>query len=332
MSDHAHRPLHAFNQLVDPATGEPYPPPVPAAAVAIVNHRDEMLLVKRVRYGALHGNDWVYPGGMVESGEMIYETARREVLEETGLRLDPERNHLLPIANYITAPNAAGTRHDLLVYAARYHVDQPDPTVASPNEITDWGWFDPQAVLTAPPAERLNILPSGMYAIQRLHEYLSDDKTRVYGEVLMGGTFDRLHAGHRQLLTKAFEVGDYVYIGLTTDAYIARSNKQLKERIKPHADRLFALRLHLQQQGVLNRTIILPLDDTAGPKALDPKLGALILTDGTQKGGEYVNDLRRQNGVGLLDLITLPLVTDDMQQIISSTRLRLQEIAQSDQP
>lgn len=322
MTNNQHSP---FNQLVEPTSGEALLALVQAAAVAIVNPRDEVLLVRRVSYGAYHGDDWVYPGGVMEPGERLPQTARREVLEETGIHLDPERNPLFPIANYITAPNSAGIRHDLLVYVARYFADQAEPYAASSAEVTDWGWFDPQTTVEAARQGSLKILPSGVYAIQRVIEYLSPETTRTYGEVLLGGTFDRLHEGHKRLLRKAFEVGDYVYIGLTTDSYIKRSKKTLKEHITPYAERLFFLRKYLQEQGVLLRTIILPLEDKTGPKALDPTLDALVVTDDTLKGGHLVNDLRREHNVPPLNLVVVPLLTDDTQQVISSTQLRRRE-------
>ena len=44
--------------------------------------------MRRVDYGGNHGNDWVYPGGAVDPGESLDQTARREVLEEAGIVLD----------------------------------------------------------------------------------------------------------------------------------------------------------------------------------------------------------------------------------------------------
>ena len=295
--------------------------PIEAVAVAIVNPNNKVLLMKRA---GVDGGDWVYPGGSVDEGESFDTAARREALEEAGIILDNNRNQLFPLANYITAPDTFGKRHDLLVYVTHYDSDQSEPRVASSTEMTDWGWFDPQIVLDDTIAGRMKILQSGLFAIQRVKEYLSQEKTHPYGEVLMGGTFDRLHDGHKQLLQKAFEVGDYVYIGLTTDEYIKRSSKQLKELVTPHKERLYYLREYLYGQNVLHRAIILPLSDTAGPKALDPKLEALIISEETQTGGDYVNNFRIQHNVPQIEIVMIPLFTDKEGQVISSTRLRQQ--------
>jgi len=293
-----------------------------AVAVAIVNSKNQILLMKRVEFD---GGDWVYPGGSVEVGESFDTAAHREVLEESGIVFDNDRNKLFPLANYITAPDTFGTRHDLLVYVTHYYSDQSEPRVASSTEMTDWGWFDPHTVLDETIAGRMKILQSGLFAIQRLKEYLSQEKTRTYGEVLMGGTFDTLHDGHKGLLQKAFEVGDYVYIGLTTDEYIKQSKKQLKELVTPYKERLYFLRKYLYDQDVLNRAIILPLSDTAGPKALDPRLEALIISEETRTGGDYVNNFRIQHDVPPIEIVAIPLLADKAGQVISSTRLRQQK-------
>lgn len=299
--------------------------PKQAAAVAIINSENKILLMKRVDYGNNHGDDWVYPGGSADPGETIDQTARRETFEETGIILDPKRNRLFPLANYITVPDAFGIRHDLLVYVARYYSDQPGPYIASSDEMTDWGWFDPQEALDKAASGEMKILQSGIFAIRRAKEYLSDEHVRQYGEVLMGGTFDRLHEGHKKLLRKAFEVGDYVYIGLTTNTYIERSNKQLKEKVLSYEDRLYDLRKYFEEEGVLDRAILLPLEDTAGPKALDPKLSAIVVSEETRAGGNFVNNLRAQHGVPSMETVVIPLSRNQQGEVISSTLLRKTE-------
>jgi len=57
------------------------------ASVLVLNDRGEILLQRRSDTGR-----WGLPGGLMEPGETFEETARRELLEETGLRaLEIER-------------------------------------------------------------------------------------------------------------------------------------------------------------------------------------------------------------------------------------------------
>jgi 8-oxo-dGTP diphosphatase len=54
---------------------------------AIILQRDRVLLVERGK-APLKGY-WSLPGGVLEVGERLEEGIRREVLEETGLRVEP---------------------------------------------------------------------------------------------------------------------------------------------------------------------------------------------------------------------------------------------------
>ncbi len=53
---------------------------------AVVSRGQSVLLLHRAR-----GDDWVLPGGTPRPAESMAACARREVLEETGLRVDPSR-------------------------------------------------------------------------------------------------------------------------------------------------------------------------------------------------------------------------------------------------
>ena len=42
---------------------------------------------------------------------------------------------------------------------------------------------------------------------------------RKYNKVAVGGTFDKFHDGHKKLLSTAFEIGESIEIGVTSDAF-----------------------------------------------------------------------------------------------------------------
>lgn len=63
-------------------------PPLPVVGVgAIVLAADQVLLIRRGRPPLLGA--WSLPGGRLELGETLAEGCRREILEETGLRVRP---------------------------------------------------------------------------------------------------------------------------------------------------------------------------------------------------------------------------------------------------
>lgn len=55
---------------------------LPGSVVIIVNEQGEILLQER------SNSNWGLPGGLMDLGESLIDTAKREVLEETGLHID----------------------------------------------------------------------------------------------------------------------------------------------------------------------------------------------------------------------------------------------------
>lgn len=62
--------------------------PTVAVGVCVLSADGQVLLVQRGRAPAR--GRWSVPGGKVDAGEGLAEAARREVLEETGLVVEPE--------------------------------------------------------------------------------------------------------------------------------------------------------------------------------------------------------------------------------------------------
>lgn len=87
------------------------------AVVVIVDEQDRVLLQQRVH----PRGKWAFPGGLMELGESTEDTARREVLEETGLHVGELQ--LIDVfsgpGSFITAPNGDEFYAVTIAYSTR---------------------------------------------------------------------------------------------------------------------------------------------------------------------------------------------------------------------
>ena len=148
----------------------------------------------------------------------------------------------------------------------------------------------------------------------------------MYHHVFVAGTFDGLHAGHREFLARAFAEGEKVTIGLTSDAFVKKFKVQsIKCKVNSHEERRAQLVVWLEQQDFLARATIIAIDDPDEPAASMPDLDALVVTSDTRKRGERINELRMGSTplpLSPLTLIEIPMVEAQDGVPISSTRLR----------
>ncbi len=142
-----------------------------------------------------------------------------------------------------------------------------------------------------------------------------------YGRVVLGGTFDRLHAGHEALLAAAFRAGRSVAIGLTSAGFLAGHPKPGGERIASAAVRRRRLTRWLAARYPRRRWSIVPIDDRFGGSVGDG-VDALVVSADTVAGGRAVNRERRRRGRRAIPLIVVPLVLADDLAPVSSRRIR----------
>lgn len=141
-------------------------------------------------------------------------------------------------------------------------------------------------------------------------------------KVCVGGTFNIIHKGHRILLLKAFEVGDHVYIGLTSDS-LAEDRKGRK--IKPFRERKKELESHLESQGLGGKFTVKQLDDPYGPSAYKD-YDAIVVSKETEDNANKINEVRKSNGLEPLKVFTIDLIPAQDGLPISTTRVMNGEI------
>lgn len=142
--------------------------------------------------------------------------------------------------------------------------------------------------------------------------------------VVVGGTFDEFHRGHKTLLLKALEVGDRVIIGLSTDD-LARKLKKNHE-VATYRERLRELNEFLKEQGVLSKAKIVPLKTHYGITLSKGCAEALVVSRETEARAKEINQKRKAKGLPPLHVIVIEMVPAENHLVISTTRIRQKEI------
>lgn len=149
--------------------------------------------------------------------------------------------------------------------------------------------------------------------------------TQKFNVVATGGTFDEIHIGHLALLSKAFELGKKVIIGVSSDEFADRVKGKGKITHN-YQQRVASLRLVIQRNfGDVNYEIS-KLDTSYGPTVISGEVVALIVSSETSKTGSEINQVRSKKGLEPLTIVTVDLVRAEDGNPISSSRIRTGQI------
>lgn len=139
--------------------------------------------------------------------------------------------------------------------------------------------------------------------------------------VCIGGTFDPLHRGHRALIEKAFEVGDYVLIGLTSDSMV----KKMKIlRTRRYRVREKKLEEYLKRKKFKNYEVV-KINDRYGP-SINEDFDVIVVSPETEGIAYEINKIRKEKGKKTLKIYVIPFVLADDRKTISSSRVKKGEI------
>ena len=158
---------------------------------------------------------------------------------------------------------------------------------------------------------------------------------KKYKLVVCGGTFDHFHRGHEAFLNYALSLSEKIIVGLTSDEYLKNSKFRVQnsEFIESFEIRKLSLLSFLQKEEVLDRVEIEPIDDIFIPKVWeDLPIEAIVVSRNTVWGAEKINSKRKEQRKYPLEIETVPLIKNDNNEYISSSRIRSGETNRDGKP
>lgn len=151
--------------------------------------------------------------------------------------------------------------------------------------------------------------------------------------VVLGGTFESLHAGHSELINEAFKIlkrngGGFVHIGLTSNemaAAAAKGHSVSDYAIRENELTAFISKILKKYSLPDNCYLITRLDDPFGP-SVSGDYDYIVVSPETRTGADKINEIRRNAGLPELTVQTVDFVLAEDTIPISTTRIYNGEI------
>uniref|UniRef100_A0A1I7UJ18 CTP_transf_like domain-containing protein n=1 Tax=Caenorhabditis tropicalis TaxID=1561998 RepID=A0A1I7UJ18_9PELO len=146
-----------------------------------------------------------------------------------------------------------------------------------------------------------------------------ENSLKKYKKVVLGGTFDRMHNGHKVLLNKAAELAsENIVVGVTDRKMII--NKKLWEMIEPVEVRMKNVVEFVEDISGEAKCSAEPIEDPFGPSTRIQDLEAIVVSRETIKGADAVNKKRSEQGMSQLDVIVVELI-EGADEILNETKI-----------
>ena len=139
---------------------------------------------------------------------------------------------------------------------------------------------------------------------------------------LVGGTFNSFHRGHEKLLVAAYQTGNRVMIGVTSDGYV----KLHKDKAVSYNRRIANVKKFMD--NLTDNYEIHPLDSTFG-NTLDVENATIVVSPETYMNAVRINGKRKSMGKEQLNVVKIPYVLAEDLFPISSSRILEGEITRT---
>lgn len=139
-------------------------------------------------------------------------------------------------------------------------------------------------------------------------------------KVVVGGTFDILHDGHKALLRKAFELGE-VAVGLTSDG-MAREMKN--REVQDFESRKKELEDFIKEEFEVEPKIA-KIEDKFG-FSLEKDFDYIVVSSKTYETAKLINEERQRRDKKSIEIVKIEFVLAEDGKPISASRILKEEI------
>ncbi|MGB0791235.1 MAG: pantetheine-phosphate adenylyltransferase [Candidatus Thalassarchaeaceae archaeon] len=139
----------------------------------------------------------------------------------------------------------------------------------------------------------------------------------MYQHGLIGGTFDRVHAGHLRLISEAIDNCEFLEIWITNDKIAQRKDWRCWTEEKRRSE--IAEKLTLKQN---EKIIFGSLEDNYGPATEHPTADVIFCTSETKSSCDQINEIRINKGMKPLEIIIVQHAKSENGGTISSSKIR----------